>query len=146
MSREIGLDSALELLEQCVFLKRRLWLKENFTGTTGGKDPVTEGYHWFYEKYLHVSLPQDGELVLSTPERLVARWRNPCPTLEACQKLGLDTRVVCFKAYHRPVQDFLSTIHTGLRFERNYDCIRPKADFCEEIILLDKSGSNGTLG
>jgi hypothetical protein len=97
---------------------------------------VTAGYQWFYEKYLHVSIPGDGELVEHTRGRMVMRWWNACPTLDACVKLGLDTRVVCRYAYHQPVQVFLNAIDPNLRFERNYTCLRPYAPYCEEIIQL----------
>jgi hypothetical protein len=135
-SKEIGMDRALASLEQCVIEKRLVWLKENCTDKARADDPLMEGYHWFYERYLRVSVPINGEIVEQSEKRLVMRWWNPCPTLEACRKLGLDTREVCKKAYERPVEEFLKTIHPKLRFERNYEHIRPYAAFCEEIILL----------
>ena len=54
------------------------------------------------------------------------------------QALGLDTRQVCRKAYHLPVQKFLSRVHPRLRFERNYEVLRPYAPYCEEIIILEE--------
>jgi hypothetical protein len=72
-----------------------------------------------------------------TQKRIVMRWWNPCPTLEACNKLGLDTREVCKKAYEKPVQEFLKQINPRLRFGRNYESIRPHAACCEEIIELE---------
>ena len=77
----------------------------------------------------------------NTQGRVLMRWWNPCPTLEACRQLGLDTRVVCRKAYHRPVQEFLAQIHPALRFDRNYACLRPQAAWCEEMISLAKPGA-----
>jgi hypothetical protein len=136
-SKEIGMDQALAYLEQCVIEKRLAWLKENRDDTTRADDPLMEGYRWFYERYLRVSVPADGEIIEHTSQRLVMRWRNHCPTLDACQKLGLDTREVCKKAYERPVEEFLKTIHPNLRFQRNYEHIRPHAAFCEEIIILE---------
>ncbi len=136
-SAEIGLDEALAYLERCAVEKRLAWLAANLPAASPGNDPVLEGYRWFYERYLRVSVPKDGEIVERTEKRLVMRWWNPCPTLEACKKLGLDTREVCKKAYHRPVQEFLKQIHPGLGFERNYERIRPYAAYCEEIILLE---------
>ena len=136
-STEIGMDQALAYLEQCVIEKRLVWLKENCTEKARADDPLMEGYHWFYERYLRISVLADGEIIEQSEKRLVMRWRNHCPTLDACQKLGLDTREVCMKAYERPVEEFLKAIHPKLRFERNYEHIRPYAAFCEEIILLD---------
>lgn len=131
------MDRALAYLEQCVIEKRLAWLKENRAENIRVDDPVKEGYHWFYERYLKVALPADGEIIEQTGKRLVMRWRNPCPTLEACRKLGLDTREVCKKVYEVPVEEFLKTIDPKLRFGRNYEHIRPYAAFCEEFILLD---------
>ncbi len=138
VSKEIGMDEALAYLGECAIEKRTAWLKANFVEIQQGNDPVTAGYQWFYEKYLKVSVPRDGEIVEQTEKRLVMRWWNPCPTLEACKKLGLDTREICQKAYHKPVQEFLKQIHPGLRFERNYERLRPQAAYCEEIIVLEE--------
>jgi hypothetical protein len=135
-SNATGIDRALAYLEQCVVEKRTAWLKANLGGVKNGDDPVMDGYRWFYEKYLGVSVPKDGEIVERTGKRLVMHWWNPCPTLEACKKLGLDTREVCKKAYQKPVQEFLKYINPKLRFDRNYECVRPHAAYCEEIIEL----------
>ena len=68
-------------------------------------------------------------------------WRstNFCPTLEACRRLGLDTRVVCRAATEGAVQALIARLDPRLRFSRNYETgIRPHADYCEEqITLLD---------
>jgi hypothetical protein len=135
-SNEIGMDEALAYLEQCVIEKRIAWLKANFVKSPAEDDPLMVGVKWFYESYLRLSLPKDGEIVGHHEKRIVMRWRNPCPTLEACKKLGLDTREICKKAYQRPVQEFLQYINPKLQFDRNYESIRPHATYCEEIIEL----------
>lgn len=137
-SNEIGMDEALAYLGECAIEKRAAWLQANLAGVQQKDDPVMEGYKWFYEKYLGVSVPKDGEIVEHTARRIVMRWWNPCPTLEACRKLGLDTREVCKRAYEKPVQEFLKHIDPRLRFERNYEQIRPRAADCEEIIVLEE--------
>jgi hypothetical protein len=68
-------------------------------------------------------------VVEATHSRLVTRWWNECPTLAACQKLGLDTREVCRKAYHRPVQVFLAKIDPRLRFDRNYALVQKQLPY-----------------
>jgi|WetSurMetagenome_2_1015567.scaffolds.fasta_scaffold374323_2 hypothetical protein len=134
---EIGMDKALAYLEQCVIAKRSAWLNENMGKFDKTDDPVFDGYRLFYEVYLRVSTPADGEIVEKTKNKMVTRWWNHCPTLEVCAKLGLDTREICRKVYHRPVQEFLSQINPKLKFERNYERLRPHADYCEEIITLE---------
>jgi len=136
-STVITLDEALSCLERCVIEKRAAWLKANFGEVEIESDPVNAGYEWFYEKYLRVSVPKDGEIVEHSGNRMVMRWWNPCPTLEACKKVGLDTREICKKVYHRPVDEFLKRINPKLRFSRNYHNIRPYAAYCEEIIELE---------
>jgi hypothetical protein len=136
IAEDIGSDAAWKLLEKCVIEKRLAWLDANPEVALGTGDSIVTAYLAFYERYLGVRTPGDGEIVESTGERLVTRWWNHCPTLEACKKLGLDTREVCRKAYHQPVQVFLSRIDPRLRFERNYDALRPQAPYCEEMILM----------
>jgi hypothetical protein len=133
---EVGLDGALGYLERCAIEKRLSWLRENMANLQTSGDPLVDAYRWFYELYLGISAPKDGEIVERSERRLVTRWWNPCPVLEACEKFELDTREICWKAYHQPVQVFLSHIDPRLRFDRNYDRLRPHAPYCEEILTL----------
>ncbi len=139
IAREVGMEKVLSILEQCVIEKRLSWwnlIGKNNRENSG--NPITDGYKLFYGNYLKLSIPSDGEVIGATREALVMRWWNPCPTLDACQKFGLDTREICRKVYHKPVQVLLSMIDTRLRFERNYTAIRPYTAYCEEIILLEE--------
>jgi hypothetical protein len=138
VASETGLERALAYLEQCVIEKRLGWLQENLGNLPRTADPVFDGYRLFYEFYLGVSVPEDGEIIEKSEHRIVTRWWNKCPTLEVCQMLGLDTREICKAAYHQPVQEFLEQINPKLRFERNYDRLRPYTAYCEEIIVLGK--------
>ena len=106
---EVGLDAALGSLERCVTAKRLAWMEGRLTQFVRTGDVLGDGYRLFYEDYLGLSIPQQGQIVARTERELTTRWWNPCPTLEACLRLGLDTRVVCRRAYHRPVQEMLST-------------------------------------
>lgn len=138
ISAEIGLDEALKILEKCVFEKRSSWMDRNEKDFERSGNAVLDGYRLFYERYLGLSLPRDGETIQWTDQKIVVRWCNFCPTLEACQKLGLDTRQVCRVAYHRPVQNMLSRLDSRLRFRRDYDTLRPYGAFCEETIELEE--------
>ena len=135
---KIGPEKALAYLEQCVIEKRLAWLNKNLNNLDKTDDPVYDGYRLFYEVYLGVSIPEDGAIVEKTERKMVTRWWNHCPTLEACKQLGLDTREICLKAYHKPVQEFLSKIDPKLRFHRNYEALRPHTAYCEEIITLEE--------
>lgn len=144
VASDSGWDAALACLEQCVIDKRLTWWQNRrVTWATTG-DLLHDAYCLFYEDYLGLSIPQDGEIVEANGQRWVTRWWNPCPTLEACQTLGLDTREVCREVYQRPVQALLSQLDRRLTFKRNYTAIRPYAAYCEEIITLEEAGNNRT--
>lgn len=134
---EIGFDSALLYLETCAKEKRLIWLEKQLPDITLSEDPLMDAYKIFYEMYLGFSIPRDGEITEKTEKKLVMRWYNHCPTFEACNKLGMDTREICKKVYQNPVREFLVRINPGLRFERNYNSIRPYTDYCEEMIFLE---------
>ncbi len=85
--------------------------------------------------------PDQVPVVEESPDHIVWLSGNDCPTLEACQRLGLDTRQVCRATAERPVQTFLSRLDPRLRFVRDYGEIRPYAGRCRERILrLDLEG------
>ena len=70
-----------------------------------------------------------------TPTEIAWSSENPCPTLEACARLGLDTRVICRRVYEKSTQAFLSKLDPELRFLRDYQAIRPHAPGCRERIV-----------
>lgn len=132
-----GLAEALACLEDCVTEKRLAWFAEHRGEFELSGRPLLDGYTLFYERYLGLAVSRDGEIVSTTDTRVVTRWWNPCPTLDACRALGLDTREICRAVYHRPVQALLQRLDPRLRFLRNYDALRPHAPYCEEIIALE---------
>lgn len=136
VGQEIGLSRAFDILEACVIEKRIVWLDDHLGSIERSEDPVRDGFRVIYEIYLGVSIPKGGQEIEATGRKIVSRWWNECPTLKACHAPDLDTREVCRKVYHRPVQAFLSMIDTRLRFDRNYDRLRPFSPYCEGIISL----------
>ena len=135
---DVGLDEALEHLGTCLIEKRLSWLDKNLDTLERTGNPIVDAYEIFFKTYLGISVPEDGDFLEYTNKKIIMRWRNHCPVLEACKKLGLDTREVCKKAYHEPTQAFLSRIDPRLRFSRNYSKIRPYTTYCEEIITLEE--------
>ena len=83
--------------------------------------------------------PHTVPVVYEDDKTIIWRSTNFCPTLEACRRLGLDTRIVCRAATEAAVQALIARLDPRLRFSRNYaDGLRPYADYCEEqITLLD---------
>jgi hypothetical protein len=132
-----GVDAALACLQDCVIARRMAWLDAHLHEQSLTGDALWDGYRIFFEVYLGLLRPRDGELVSASSERLVFRWWNPCSTLEACQHFGLDTREVCRKAYHQPVESFMKRIDPRLHFDRNYNALRPHTPYCEEIVYLE---------
>ncbi len=136
IAEETSLNEALAHLERCVTEKRLAWLKEYLGAVERTGNPLDDAFRIFYLGYLGLSTPEDGDIAERTGTKLVTRWWNRCPTLDTCQKLGLDTREICRKVQHTPVQAFLMEIDPRLTFDRNYERIRPHATYCEEIMTL----------
>jgi tRNA(Arg) A34 adenosine deaminase TadA len=96
-----------------------------------------QAYELLFFDYMGLS-PDQLPVVEESDSRITWLSANPCPTLEACARLGLDTRTVCRSIYEKPTQVFLSRLDPGLRFVRDYSTIRPQATHCREsIVRLD---------
>ena len=62
--------------------------------------------------------------------------RNFCPYLEACQRLEIDTRFICKEVGEPSIKSFFNAINPKLNFSRDYEKIRPYADYCLEFLEL----------
>jgi tRNA(Arg) A34 adenosine deaminase TadA/catechol 2,3-dioxygenase-like lactoylglutathione lyase family enzyme len=120
--------------------KRLDWLTTNgYPARRDSPFPATpvsprEAYELLLLEYMGLS-PDQVPVVDESPDHIVWLSTNDCPTMEACRRLGLDTRRVCRAVAERPVQSFLSRLDPRLRFVRDYTAIRPHADHCREQIL-----------
>ncbi|MCP5108771.1 MAG: nucleoside deaminase [bacterium] len=116
--------------------KRIDWFKRNYdTSKKGSGDILSEAYELFIRK-LGIS-PGEAPVVHKSENTLVIHSKNFCPTLEACKILGLDTRFVCRVFSQEPTELLLKQLNPKLRFTRNYEKLRPYADYCEEMIILE---------
>ncbi len=96
-----------------------------------------EAYELLFFDYMGLAAEQ-MPVVEESADRIVWLSGDPCPTLEACGRLRLDTRQVCRAVSERPVQTFLSRLDPRLRFVRDYVAIRPHAAHCrEQIVRVD---------
>jgi len=137
VSKIIGREKVLKILEDINIRKRLDWLKKNKDKLNHNRSPIEQACEIFYQEFLNLPLtPDNVKIVEKTENKLVTRWYNFCPQLEACKVLELDTREICGKCYEKPNQIFLRQINPKLRFRRNYMKIRPYADSCEEIIEM----------
>jgi tRNA(Arg) A34 adenosine deaminase TadA len=130
-------------LEQQRSRKRLDWLTAHGYGPRPGTPfpaaPVSprEAYELLFYDYMGLTVEQ-MPVVEESADRIVWLSSDPCLTLDACHRLGLDTRQVCRAVSERPVQTFLSRLDPRLRFLRDYVAIRPHAGCCrEQIVRVD---------
>jgi tRNA(adenine34) deaminase len=118
--------------------RRLAWWETNKDRLTLSGPLPRQAYTLFLLCYLGLD-PREVPVVYEDQRKITWRWRsyNLCSLLEACVRLGLDTREVCRHGSEESVQVLIARLNSRLRFSRNYvDGIRPYADYCEETIEL----------
>lgn len=125
-------------IEASVAAKRIAWYQQQaFVISDSQTTTPRDAFERLFFGYMGLT-PRDLPIVRETENEITWLSKNPCPTLDACLKLGLDTRQVCRAAYEKSTQAFLSQIDPQLRFLRSYQEIRPYADHClESIVKVD---------
>jgi tRNA(adenine34) deaminase len=128
----------LRHIEAEVAAKRQRWFEQHHTARAQGprrqRPAPRAAFEALFFEYLELRA-EDLPIVHEDDRQIVWLSRNDCPTLEACQQLGLDTRIVCRQAYEKSTQVFVSCIDPELRFLRDYHEIRPYAPHCRERIV-----------
>ena len=114
--------------------KRLRWYEENKGKLNLKGSDVRKAYTLFLIQYLGLS-PREAPVIYEDEGKIVWRSYNFCPVLEACKRLGMDTREVCRQSEEKPVQELISRISPNLKFSRNYEKIRPYEQYCEEMIV-----------
>ncbi len=124
-------------LESKILSKRLAWFennKETILPQLRGTD-VEKAYQLILIK---LDIAENNAFITErSPGKIVFHSMNPCPTLEACKIMGLDTRKVCRAITEKPTEELIKKINPKLRFTRNYNILRPYAEYCEEIISLE---------
>jgi hypothetical protein len=113
--------------------KRDEWYEANKDALRLEGSEVRRAYALLLIRYLGLD-PAQVPVVYEDEVRIIWRSFNFCPLLEACRRLGKDTREVCRRAQEAPAQALVSKVSPRLKFSRNYDRIRPYEQFCEEMI------------
>lgn len=126
-------DGGYEAFVQELTRKRTEWYEANKDVLRLEGSEVRRAYTLLILRYLGLD-PAQVPVIFEDETRIIWRSFNFCPLLEACQRLGKDTRDVCRRAQEAPAQALVSKVHPRLRFSRNYDRIRPYEPFCEEMI------------
>lgn len=124
-----------QAIEAEVTRKRTAWIRQNCPNEPG-KNPLSprQAFDLLFFEYMGLSR-EDLPVILETDQQITWLSKNKCPTLEACQALKLDTRLVCRAIFETPTQAFLSELNPQLKFIRSYEEIRPFANHCQESIL-----------
>jgi tRNA(Arg) A34 adenosine deaminase TadA len=120
--------------EKCA--KRLQWFKEHYSKGMKRTDSVIDDAYTLFLARLGITA-EDAPVVRRSENRIVIHSRNFCPTLEACRILKMDTRFVCRHLTEMPTTELIRKIHPKLVFRRNYDMLRPHAQVCEEMIVLE---------
>lgn len=128
-------EAALDALNEDSVLRRSAWFNENraeFDYLSG--DPLEAGYRLLLARF--GITPEQAPVIQRTERRIVFHSQNFCPTLEACRRLNLDTRLVCKHLNERATDALVNLVDPRLTFSRNYEQLRPYAPYCEETITL----------
>jgi tRNA(Arg) A34 adenosine deaminase TadA len=129
-------DKKLKLLCDDSIIRRTKWFEDNKGGFDfiDHDDLLLAGYRLLLERF-HIT-PEEAPILRKTDKQIVFHSRNFCPTLEACKILDLDTRFICKKLNEASTDLLVKQIDRRLAFSRNYDKLRPYAEYCEEMISL----------
>lgn len=135
--------SSPEELSDLITERRVGWIEEHLDEMLdkyNGLSPEERAHRIVFLEHMVIN-PEHSKVERVSPGKIRIYSYNFCPYLEACNKLGLDTRFVCREIGEPSLQETMRRIDPGLRFSRNYTRIRPYiADFCEEYIENSRPG------
>ncbi len=121
--------------------KRRVeWIRKNRKEMLAKYDklnPEEQTYRILCFDHMRIN-PEHIKMTRISPTKIRIDSYNPCPYLEACNQLDLDTRFVCKKIGEPSVQRFCEIINPDIKFSRNYQNLRPHTPFCEEYFEVLK--------
>lgn len=118
------------------FKRKRLdWWEANKDNLSLSGSLPRQAYEMVLLHYMKIA-PEEVPVVEETEHKITWVSSNFCPILEACRRLGLDTRVVCKQGTEESVQDLVSQLNPNLVFSRNYKDLRPYGKYCEESFEL----------
>lgn len=115
--------------------KRLAWWKEKKEKLHLAGSLPRQAYQMVLLEYMKLK-PEEVPVVYEDEKKITWRSSNFCPTLEACKKLGIDTRIVCKEGFEESVQELANCLSSKLKFSRNYESLRPHGQYCEETFEL----------
>lgn len=122
----------ISLVKYIFYLKAIVWILTRKKKI----DDMREILIYFYYDFLNID-KKDIEIKKLTNNELVTEARNPCPILSIALRLNIDTKIICKKASEPVCKFFLRQLNPRLVFLRDYNEIRPYADFCKERIIKE---------
>ncbi len=118
-------------------IKRRLlWFKENKDNFDFINENTLESAYKLLLCRFGIN-ENDAPVILKENNKILFHSMNFCPTLEACKILDLDTRYICRRYNEKSTDILIKQIDQKLRFDRNYQKLRPYYEYCEEMIIKE---------
>lgn len=118
-------------------IKRRLiWFKKNRNSFTFINNNLLDSAYNLLLCRFNIDSTK-APMADRSSNRIIFHSKNFCPTLEACKILNYDTRYICKNYNENSTDTLVKQIDKRLQFNRNYDKLRPYADYCEEMISLN---------
>lgn len=128
-------NRSYQSIESEVAKKRISWFKQHYKEGSKIHLPAPRAaYELLFWEYMGLS-EEEVPVLSETDTEIVWSSVNRCSTLEACNKVGLDTRKVCRAVYEKSTQALVSQLDPQLRFYRDYQEIRPYSHHCKEKII-----------
>lgn len=129
-------ERALCALNEDSTRRRTVWFEENKSRFAFlSSDPVSAAYSLLLARFGITS--EEAPVIFKNETKIIFHSQNFCPTLEACKRLGLDTRDICKRLNEDATNRLIRLIDPRLRFSRNYEYLRPYSPYCEERITLE---------
>jgi hypothetical protein len=137
---QAGIAVRWEEINEMVIGRRLQWAVEHSAILSSYEQlaPLEKVMRFIYLDHLHIRL-EDLDVMMENGRRLVIRCRNWCPYLEACNRLAIDTRVVCRRINHDCFVLLAQFIDPRLSYTRNYELLRPHGSYCEETWELTQA-------
>lgn len=130
---------SLQELERMITEMRVNWLKpklKELLEKYKGLNPMEQA--WKIICFEHMAVKEGAFLEQIDNQRYMLKSYSFCPYLEACNSLGLETKIICREANETGFNEMCKMIHPDLRFERDYSHIRPerRVEFCKEFFVM----------
>jgi tRNA(adenine34) deaminase len=130
-------DRILSELNEDSICRRTKWFQKNRNSFNFlSNDLLTSGYRLLLERFQITGA--EAPVIKKSEKEIVFHSMNFCPTLEACRILRLDTRYICKRLNEASTDILLKQIDGWLSFSRNYEKLRPYAEYCEEMISISE--------